>query len=187
MQKNFVKQKYTSVFKPEVPSTSYPNVRPWVRLIARSIDVYVFSAVFVIFWVALSPSSFPKSDIWLGMIALFAWIFVEPVFLSLWGTTFGKWLLKVKIRDHEDKKLTFLVAIKRSFLVWLYGLGLGIPIFSVFMKISSYSDLTKKGITTWDKDCHLTITHQKIGVIRTVVAILIIGLFVIITIYDRIA
>jgi membrane protease YdiL (CAAX protease family) len=165
-----------------VSQADFPNVRPWVRFVARNIDNYIFAFILGLFWAMISTSSLPKSDIGFGLIALFLWIFVEAVFLSSWGTTFGKWLLKVKLRDNEDKKLTFPVALQRSFLVWLKGLGIGFPIVSLFTLISAYSELTKKGITTWDRDCHLIVSHQTIGIIRTAVAIILIGIFLMIII-----
>ncbi len=157
-----------------------PPARPWVRFFARNIDNYLFAFFLGLLWGFFLPSYVPKSDIGFGIIAIFLWMFVEPVFLSSWGTTFGKWLLGVKVRNNEDKNLIFSLALKRSFLVCFKGLGIGIPIVSLFTLVSAYSDLKKKGITTWDKDCHLTVIHQKPGVVRTAIAILITGLFIVI-------
>jgi len=170
--------------KMAVPSegSQTPKVRPWIRFFARYIDIYLFGFVVGIFLEFFSPSSVQNSNIVFGIALLFLWIFIESVFLSLCGTTFGKWLLGVKIRDNKNKKLTFLVALKRSFLVWFKGFGIGFPIISLFTLVSAHSDLTNKNITTWDKDCHLTVVHQKLGVARTAFATLIIGLFIIICI-----
>lgn len=161
-----------------INQTSIHNVRPWVRFFARNIDIYIFALFLVVILSIFSPSSIPKSNISFGMVALFLWILVESVFLSTLGTTFGKWLLKVKVRDNEGRKLTFPVALKRSFLVWLKGLGIGFPIISLLTLISSHSDLTKRGGTSWDKDCHSIVTHQKIGIVRTAVSSLFLVLYV---------
>ncbi len=160
-----------------VSQIPFANVRPWVRFLARHIDIYIFAIIICGLWMIISPSIFLKSRIMFGLITIFIWIFVESVFLSSWGTTFGKWLLKIKVRDKEDKKLTFLVALKRSFLVYLKGYGLGMPIISIFTELSAYNKLINNGITTWDEDCQLVVSHQAIGIIRSAVAIILIGIF----------
>ena len=162
--------------------TSAPTVRPWVRFFARQMDIMIFTSVLVFFLEAISlgyPNIFlGVNDMFSGVIAilfdmliLFLWVFVEAVFLSTFGATPGKWLLRVTVRDSEGKKLTFLRALRRSFLVWLKGLGIGIPILTAITPIFAYNRLIKRGITSWDRDCHTTVSHQRIGIIRTMIAI----------------
>lgn len=149
------------------------TVHPWIRYWARYIDIIIFSLIFGIFLAIFIPSVLDSSDVFLTIIILFVWIFAESVLLSSWGTTPGKWLLKIKLAWHPNRKPDFSVALNRSFGVWLKGLGLGIPIVSLFTLISSYNHLTKEGITHWDRDGHFTITHGKIGIFRIIVAIIV--------------
>lgn len=160
----------------------FSNVRPWVRFAARQIDNFVFLWLFgFIFgcasyiWMFLSPSSYISlhklTMAVFYFLGLFLWIFIESVFLSSWGTTLGKWLLKVKVRDNKGKRLTFLIALKRSFLVWLKGMGIGLPIVNLITLIFAYGELRHEGTTTWDRDCHSIVTHEKIGNIRAAIAI----------------
>lgn len=166
------------VAKPTNVITSSSNVRPWVRFIARNIDMYVFGIILAIFWVIFLPFPMPKSNLVFGMLILFLWMFFEPLFLCSVGSTFGKWLLKIKLKDTKGNKLSLKTALYRSFHIWFAGYGIGFPIVSLFTLKSSWNDLTRTGSTGWDKDCNTSITHEKIGIIRWIFAVCLIAIFI---------
>jgi hypothetical protein len=151
--------------KPKTSTVS--TVRPWVRFWARYLDIGVFSILLGIFLAMSAPSMLENSTIVLNIFVYFIWIFAESVLLSSWGTTPGKWLLKIDIKKNNNKP-DFSSALNRSFTVWLRGMGLGIPIISLFTLISSYNFLNKEGVTFWDKNGSFTMTHRKIGVFRII-------------------
>lgn len=157
---------------------SATHVRPWVRYWARYLDIVIFAIVFGLFLGIFVPSVLETSDIFLTILILFVWAFVESVLLSNWGTTPGKWLLRVQLKDEKGDKPEFSKALNRSFAVWFRGLGFGIPIVTLFTLIFAYNRLTKQGITSWDEDGHFIVTHGKVGVIRTIVAIAIFAAFI---------
>ncbi len=160
--------------------------RPGVRFFARYIDIFIFSIFLIVVWHNIFNFPLPKSDIGLYLIILFLWIFVEAVFLSFVGTTFGKWLLKVNL-THNDrtKKIAFPDALQRSFLVWLKGLGIGFPYIIIVTLIFAYSDLTKKGFTSWDKEGSFTVTHEKIGYIRAFIGVLLFIIFLVFLFFGK--
>jgi uncharacterized RDD family membrane protein YckC len=86
------------------------------------------------------------------------------VILANCGTTPGKWLFKINVRDSRGRKLSFSDALNRSFSVLFKDMGAGIPFISLFALLSSKSKLKKDGITTWDEDGGHVVTHEKIGV-----------------------
>ena len=147
------------------------SVRPWVRFWSRHLDIIIFSFVIGFFWDIFMSSLLDLPAFYLGLLVLFVWVFVESDLLSIWGTTPGKWLLRVELKHANGNRPKFSAALKRSFAVWLKGLGLGLPIVSLFTLAVSYGRLTREGTTSWDKDGHFTVTHKKVGVIRTIVAI----------------
>jgi len=153
------------------------KVRPWVRYWARYLDIVIFSIVFSIFVAIFIPSVLDSSEIFLTILILFVWVFIESILLSNWGTTPGKWILKIQLKDKNGGKPEFAKALNRSFAVWFRGLGFGIPIVTLFTLIVAHNRLTKKGITSWDEEGHFTITHEKIGVVRTIVAVIIFVVF----------
>jgi len=152
--------------------------RPWVRFWARVLDVNLFALVVGICGGAgiiaglIKPNIVESvSSMWLGMGVVFAWIFVEALLLSTVGNTPGKWFLKTKVFTSSGDKLNFSTALTRSFRVWFIGLGAGIPVICLITQIVAYHKLKYKGITIWDGDDGLIVTHERIGVIRTLATI----------------
>ncbi len=154
-----------------------PQVRPWVRYWARLFDVYLFSLIvgFVppLFGVIPNPES-PEVEVLYGMIILFAWVLVESLLLSVWGSTPGKWLLRITLTDLSGAKPKFQTAFERSLSVWLRGLGLGLPFVAFIANLISYRQLIKNGTTWWDRGKFM-IRHGRIGSARI---ILIVSFFV---------
>jgi len=141
-----------------------PQVRPWVRYWARLIDVIIFGLVLGIFIGIFYPSALEMSENSLGIVMLLMYVFIEPAMLASWGTTPGKAILKIRVRNSKGANLSYTEALTRSFKVYILGLGLGLPIVSLITNIVAYVRLTKEGITSWDEQGNFKVTHQIIGV-----------------------
>jgi uncharacterized RDD family membrane protein YckC len=156
----------------EVPaSDTGPQIRPWVRYAARMIDVMIwaFPAGFLIG--VFAPHLLgddPSGDYALGWLVVLMWVFVEPLCLSVFGTTPGKWLLRIRLVCNGTQELSYGRALKRSVMVWWRGMGAGMPLIGLITLIVAYSKLKNQGRTSWDADGDFTVTHTKIGVGRTV-------------------
>src|SRR4030042_5965635 len=134
---------------------SFPEVSPWHRWFARSIDYFFCSIILVIpistILVIYSKnqeqaSRFEDTFFTIFYLVLpFLWIFIEALFLSKWATTPGKWLVNITVRTQSEDKLTYRQALSRSFMVLFWGMGLGIPLFGFIMNVISYYDLSNKG------------------------------------------
>lgn len=98
--------------------------------------------------------------------------------LSSWGTTPGKALLRVAVRKSDGSKLNYSEGLNRVFKVWLRGMGLGIPLFTLFAQLNAYNKLTKNGITSWDQEGGIQVMHQKVGFMRVLVALALFFVFV---------
>lgn len=153
------------------------STRPWVRYWARYIDMYYLVALIMI----LQELFFPTKQLDLNIVAVgvyFIWILLEAQFLSTWGTTPGKWLLKTKVRDANNDKLSLKTALIRGFLVWFVGLGM--TIFTPITEAIAYSNLKNKGVTVWDKHLNCNVIHEDFGPERIplIVGALILPLFI---------
>jgi len=145
--------------------------RPWVRFWARMIDYSLLAFVILLVSSALGfPFISMQPLFW--MVILFIWIFIEALFIASWGTTPGKWLLCVSVRDEFQHKLKFSDALSRSFSVWWLGMGVGLPIVSFITMIVAAVKLSNTGMTSWDRRSSYRIMHGKIGVLRCIIAIL---------------
>lgn len=154
------------------------QIRPWVRYWARMLDFFLFSFLAGIVLAFVYAPALDIPDALFGIVLLFAYVFVEPAMLAGWGTTPGKALLKVRLRNSDGNKLSYAQALSRAFKVCFRGEGLGIPIVALFTQIHAYNRLTKQGVTSWDEDEGFKVSHQTIGAWRTIVGVVImVGMF----------
>ena len=151
-----------------------PQVRPFVRFCARFIDETVFSlTVVLLIYFSRGFFYFLMRFQYIPVIALI-WVLIEAVLLSTWGTTLGKWLLMVKVRNSDGEKLRFSQALFRSFLVKLCGECFQMAYMEYALNIFSYFYLHKRGKTLWDESGGFTVTHERIGVTRVALSVFLI-------------
>ncbi len=136
-------------------------------------DIYFATIVGVIAVGIFNPDAFNEegSDNLFALVAIFAWVFIESLFLSTTGTTPGKWLFRIRLIPPSGEKPDYSTALSRSFKVWWRGLGIGFPLVSLITLIVAHGKLTKNGTTTWDKDDGFTVLHERIGPLRVIVAV----------------
>jgi hypothetical protein len=163
----------------------------WARLWARLFDVSVLMtpAYFGLMWwlgAQTAPNGLPWMALYLqidparravldaaavGLISMA----IEAILLSTWGTTPGKALMGVTVREADGRRLGPLRAARRWFLVYLYGTGL--PFFPAiyFGPIRAYERLRTQGRTGWDAELGLSVVRRPVGAGRWI------ALFVILT------
>lgn len=151
---------------------SVSQVRPWVRYSARLIDISLFGFCLSLILGLVAPSLFKSINFVLFSMVptTFLWCFIEAFFLSKWGATPGKALLRVSVRNLDGSLLNYGSALLRSFDVWVRGLGFHLPLVVLLTLIAGQKRLTKNGITLWDQSRNLRVIHEKIGVVRAIVA-----------------
>ncbi|MHB1351421.1 MAG: RDD family protein [Desulfobulbaceae bacterium] len=157
---------------------------PWRRFFARTVDVstiglaLVFAAAFGIgYLLPEKAEGFVKSlenPIIAGFIIYFMLLPVEATFLATMGTTPGKWLFGIRVLRDDGTRLFFGDALHRAFLVWVQGVGLGIPLVSFITQLYAYRRLTATGTTLWDKSANSIVTHQRWGVIRSLMCVVVV-------------
>lgn len=165
-------------------SAGVSQVRPWVRYFARSIDIILLWFLFGFIRLFMSPSA-KYNLIVVEFLLLIVWVLIEAKMISSSGYTPGKRLLKAKVLDEYNNKLTFSQALKRSFLVWLIGMGVGI-LWPATM-ITGFIELRKEKTTTWDKYSKSKVIHEKVGIFRVIIAIIIYIVFFILALTASLA
>jgi hypothetical protein len=154
-----------------------PQVRPWIRWSARTLDVGVFALVGGLTVGFVFPASAELPDALFGVLVLFIYNFIEPAMFAAWGTTPGKALLRVSLRNQDGRTLTYVDALNRVLKVWIRGQGLGIPLVALFTQVNAYNKLTTNGITSWDQDASISVTHQAVEAWRVIACIVIFLVF----------
>ncbi|MBA7522597.1 hypothetical protein ES705_14717 [subsurface metagenome] len=152
------------------------QVYPWRRYWARIFDITFIMPIYI-FIISLFYPGFSyaiiRIDSLIGgiLLLLFYLIFFEPMMFSSFGTTPGKSLLGIKIRDLSGKKISYATGMRRGFLIWLNGMGIGIPFIAFFTMIIAYSKLKRNGITSWDEKCEINVIHDRLSVFRVILFI----------------
>lgn len=153
------------------------QAKPWVRFWARTVDLLIVDIIIRAIQLILFQGNL-FDPILLSLGSSLIWAFAEAHSIYTWGTTPGKWLLRTEVRANDLKKPDLFTSIKRSILVWVLGLGMGV--LSSFTYIVGYYLLTRKGYALWDKYCKCNVVHKKMSETRVVVAVFIIIALVIV-------
>jgi hypothetical protein len=159
------------VDQPYKPKENITHVNPWIRCIARFFDYALF------FLLLLFSRKFFNGHLPFGKyehlipFEYFIWVPIEALLLSTWGTTPGKFFLKTKFKQGKKTRFEFVSAMKRSFSVWMRGMGMGIWGINVLCLLTAYHKLRAFHITSWDRDDHTQVTHYPIGRWRIYVAV----------------
>src|SRR3990167_5861286 len=124
----------------ESTRTEITQVNPWVRATARFFDYALFFVLLGIAHRSFSWDFIPSDSYYAKVIPInfLLWVPVEAILLCSLGTTPGRWLLRTTVRLRNDQKLDFHSALRRSFFVWVRGLGLGIPGINVLCMLFAY-------------------------------------------------
>lgn len=153
------------------PKENTSHINPWIRCIARFLDYSLFFLLLLLLR-KLFHGKLPFGDYErLIPFEYFVWIPIEALLLSTWGTTPGKFFLRTKLKAGKKERLDFVMALRRSFSVWMRGLGMGIPVLNFFCPLIAYNKLKLFKITTWDRDDHIQVTHHPIGQWRIYLAV----------------
>jgi len=149
--------------------------RPLLRAIARLIDVtlLMLTGCTVLGMCGVGSMSWWVSAgiVWGGLVL---WLPLEALLLATWGTTPGKALAALSVRDAYGRKLTLGDALRRAFTVWLWGLAAGIWPLTIVAAAVSYRRLRHTGSTRWDDGRHSHVAQGEIGPGQLVLLILVI-------------
>jgi uncharacterized RDD family membrane protein YckC len=140
------------------------EARPWQRWFARIIDLTVAAVVFGAVAEMVAPGSgIFDSNVVSTLVVLAAWMIAEPFVISTFGTTPGKALLNIRLRQADGRMLTFEQAFLRSVRVWLFGMAAGVPLINLIAMASAHGRLRREGTTSWDEAGSLTVAHGVVG------------------------
>ena len=152
---------------------------PWRRLFARTVDICTAGLVLFMLLIFAFSATMPEqaagfakaieNPIIASVVLYLIWLPAEALLLSLFGTTPAKWLFGIRVAHPGGNLLSFAAALNRSFLVFVQGVGFGIPFVALFTQLFAYRRLTKTGTTLWDTSANAVLLHKKWGVFRALV------------------
>ncbi len=116
---------------------------PWRRFFARYLDLSLYAAVYqliVLLCLRRQDIAGLGWKISFTLLALITMLFLEPLLLSRWGTTAGKRVLGLRVEKRGGGRLTYAAALDRTFGAITEGMGLEIPLYTLFKLYHSYKE-----------------------------------------------
>lgn len=136
---------------------------PWRRFFARTLDLSLAGVVWLVlqylvfhwYWPDQTLYGLPNVVIsaWGGWLILFL---VEPFLLCTWGSTPGKWLLRLQVRREDGRKLPWDDAVERMAKIFLWGVGLEIPFYDFMRMEGCYTQCKHDQVMRWDRGLRYT-------------------------------
>ena len=157
---------------------------PWRRFLARNIDASLYGLLWSLLsqWVfRINPDNLSGAGLlwsiacgYVGWLLTFAF---EPLLLHYWGTTLGKWVFGLSVRDEDGNKLCLRAAYARLWGVFGYGNCYGLPFFEWYYNYKCYRVCTEEELP-WDLEngCNIIVREREVRVFRVVLYVLLLAL-----------
>lgn len=148
---------------------------PWLRFFARFADyTFYILIVYIVYYLILGnkPNDSYLFDFMIFIISTTMMVVVEPILLSEWGTTPGKWLFGISITQEEGGKLSHRDAFWRTIKMLQYGQGYYIPIYCLYCYWCCRKDLQKNQRLPWDEEYDCGYHFRDTKVIRPIAYII---------------
>lgn len=138
---------------------------PWRRYFARIIDFAIYDTLWNIFLALalhINIRSRSVTGSLVDYIAVLILIFLlEPILLSLFGATAGKWILGLRVTNNEGDRMTYANALSRTKSMMFYGMGFRIPLFQWYRQWKSYKAYRDEETLDWEYHSAITLKDEK--------------------------
>lgn len=149
-----------------VKGDKLPQVfHPWRRYLARMFDVFLYRLL----WAAVLAFAFhinlQARSSWGNLldsfIAITIMLFLEPLWLNLFGATPGKAIFGLRIETPDGRHLSYGEGLERTRGVIGTGMGYNIPIYSLVRLWKSYKLCSENEPQPWDESISYTLKNTK--------------------------
>ena len=134
---------------------------PWRRLFARGLDLGLYNVLWLAVWMLvfrLPPPDSVVGRVVSNYVNYGFMLVLEPLLLSAWGTTPGKVIFGLEVRDENGVKLTYRRALDRTWTLFCKGEGYGIPGYSLYRNYKCYQACSDGEPLPWDFEERLSYT-----------------------------
>ena len=159
------------------PSILSGRPHQWRRFFAHFIDLWVFGlgggfALGFLGYAILPEATMDAvfNNPLATLVLLYAVnIPIEAAFLASSGTTLGKGIFGIRVMHQSGRRLSFGEGASRAFERWWRAEGCGIPIVILFTMARAYGQLKSEGITGYDIDKEVAVSHARWTPLRAVI------------------
>ncbi len=135
---------------------------PWRRYFARAIDTWIYETIIMVplyFMFHLEDSIMLLACF--TVLGMMMSVLIEPVLLTCFATTIGKWLFGIHVLSGNGKKLSWQEAAERTGMVLWRGLAFHIPLWDIYRLYKSYDAYTEGETLVWDEKCMYLIEEKR--------------------------
>lgn len=156
---------------------------PWRRFFARNVDAGLYGLLWSMLsqWVfRINPDHFMSNLAWTLACGYVGWLLTfvfEPVLLHYWGTTPGKWIFGLSVRDEDGSKLSIRTAYARLWGVFGYGNCYALPFFDWYYNYKCYRACKEEELP-WDLEngCSIVVREREVRWYRVALYLLVLVL-----------
>ena len=159
---------------------------PWRRFFARNVDAGLYGLLWSMLsqWVfRINPDNFIQfmaGLAWTVACGYVGWLLTfvfEPVLLHYWGTTPGKWIFGLSVRDEDGEKLSIRTAYARLWGVFVYGNCYSLPFFEWYCNYKCYRACKEEELP-WDLEngCSIVVREREVRWYRVALYLLVLVL-----------
>ena len=135
---------------------------PWQRFWARMVDDLVYTMILLAAATCLMNGRLPQwGSLVSTILGIAMTLALEPVQLRLFGTTIGKWIFGISVRDTKGQNLGFSAAFWRTAMVLWFGLAMNVPFLRLWRLFKSYKMYESNEFLPWDDNVELTVKDKK--------------------------
>lgn len=138
-----------------------PDPHPWRRWMARGLDGMMLNTLFLFVWcVPLHHFLQGVSNLGSTVMGVILMLALEPVLLHFFGTTPGKRLMGISIRNEDGEKPSWSQAWLRTWGVLKWGHGFYIPIYSLYRGWRCYKTEMDGAAQEWDQEAETVLCFR---------------------------
>jgi len=157
----------------EATASASTETHPWRRWLARIVDytVAAFTVGFLLAFIAPETSIF-DNNLTATLVVCAFWVIAEAFAHAWFGNTPGKALFAITVKSKDGRSLRVDQALARSLRVWFFGIGVGLPLISLFTMARAHGRLRRDGATSWDEKGNLVVSYHALGAARITAIVL---------------
>ena len=130
---------------------------PWRRYWARCLDFGLCNML-----VSVAMLGFRNRLILVPIFTRLTMLTVEPLLLSLFGTTVGKAIFGIQVTDREGGRLSHSAALERTWTVMWEGEAMRIPLISLYFQYKGLRFAEQEIPLSWEDESEVTYKDDKI-------------------------
>ncbi len=127
---------------------------PWHRYFARTFDITIYiNIIYIIFnGIFLVNTNTKGYNLILQILAILLLLVVEPILISTFKTTLGKWILGIRVVDNNGDKLSLGKSYERTLKAMINGMALWVPFVILYCNYKSYKKYQEADTLEWENE-----------------------------------